>query len=66
MQTLLEPKERIFNLVNEMNGLQLLEIANFAQFIRYKSDNDTFDLMKASESTLDFWDNEEDEVWNNV
>jgi len=26
--------------------------------------NDTLDLMKACESTLDFWDNEEDAVWD--
>jgi len=29
-------------------------------------DNDTYDLIKASESTLDFWYNEDDEVWDNV
>ena len=66
MQALLEPKERIFNLVNEMNDLQLLEVADYMQFIRQKNNNDTLDLIKASESTLGFWDNEEDEVWNNV
>jgi bifunctional DNA-binding transcriptional regulator/antitoxin component of YhaV-PrlF toxin-antitoxin module len=31
-----------------------------------KSDSDTYDLIKASEGTLDFWDNEDDEVWDNV
>jgi len=25
-----------------------------------KSDSDTYDLIKASEGTLDFWDNEDD------
>jgi hypothetical protein len=25
-----------------------------------------FDLMKASLSNLDFWDNDEDEIWNDV
>jgi hypothetical protein len=24
------------------------------------------DLLSVSNSTLDFWDNEEDEIWNNV
>ena len=29
--------------------------------------NDDFsDLLDASESSIDFWDNQEDEVWNNV
>ena len=66
MQVLVEPKERIFSLVNEMNNSQLLEIANYMQFIRLKNHDDTLDLVKASESTLDFWDNEEDAVWDNV
>ena len=63
---MINPKERILNLANEMNETQLLEIANFMQFIRLKNNDDTLDFMKASESTLDFWDNEEDRVWDNV
>jgi len=66
MQVLVNPKERIFSLANEMNDTQLLEIVNFMQFIRLKSNGDTLDLMKASESTLDFWNNEDDRVWDNV
>jgi DNA-binding transcriptional regulator/RsmH inhibitor MraZ len=31
-----------------------------------KNDNDTYDLVMASESTLDFWNNEDDEVWDKV
>jgi hypothetical protein len=31
-----------------------------------RNDNDTDDLIKASESSLDFWDNEDDKVWDNV
>jgi len=32
-----------------------------------KNDIDTqYDLIKASESSLDFWDNEDDKVWDNV
>jgi len=66
MQAMINPKERIFNLANEMNETQLLEIANFMQFIQMKNNEDTLDFMKMSESTLDFWDNEEDKVWDNV
>ena len=66
MRVMTNPKERIFNLANEMNEKQLLEIANFMQFILLKNNDDTLDLMKASECTLDFWDNEEDKVWDNV
>ncbi|MDR2965644.1 MAG: hypothetical protein LBU88_07705 [Treponema sp.] len=66
MQVQANPKDIIFNLVNRMNEVQLMETANFMQFIRQKNNRETFDLMKASESTLDFWDNEEDTVWDNV
>jgi DNA-binding transcriptional regulator/RsmH inhibitor MraZ len=31
-----------------------------------KKDNDTHDLIKASASSLGFWDNEDDKVWDNV
>jgi len=63
---MINPKERILNLANEMNETQLLEIANYMQFLQLKNNDDTLDFMKASESTLDFWNNDEDEVWNNV
>jgi hypothetical protein len=66
MQVIIKPKERIINLVNEMNDLQLAQVANYMQFIQQKSDNDTLDLIKASENTLGFWDNEEDKIWDNV
>ena len=33
----------------------------------YKKRDDILDLLKASESSLDFWDNSiDDKVWNNV
>ena len=66
MQVQVNPKEKIFNLANEMNDMQLTETVNFMQFIRLKNDDDMLDLMKASESSLDFWDNKEDTVWDNV
>jgi len=31
-----------------------------------KNDNDMYELLKASESSLSFWDNEDDKVWDNV
>ena len=66
MQVLVNPREIVFSLAKEMNDTQLLETVNFMQFIRLKNKNDTLDLMKASEGTLSFWDNEEDTVWDNV
>jgi hypothetical protein len=66
VQAMINPKDRILNLANEMNETQLLEIANYMQFLRLKNNDDTLDFVKASESTLDFWDNDEDRVWDNV
>jgi bifunctional DNA-binding transcriptional regulator/antitoxin component of YhaV-PrlF toxin-antitoxin module len=31
-----------------------------------KDDNNTYDFIKTSESSLGFWDNEEDNVWDNA
>jgi hypothetical protein len=62
VQAMINPKDRILNLANKMNEAQLLEIANYMQFLRLKNNDDTLDFMKASESTLDFWDNDEDKV----
>jgi len=31
-----------------------------------KNDNDIYDLIKSSESSLAFWNNEDDKVWDNV
>jgi len=66
MQTQANSKDIILSLINKMNDIQLLETAHFMQFIQQKNNNDTLDLMKASEGTLHFWDNEEDKVWDNV
>ena len=63
---MINPKDRILNLANEMSETQLLEIANYMQFLQLKNNDDMLDFMKTSESTLDFWDNEEDEIWDNV
>jgi len=66
VQAMINPKDRILNLANEMNEAQLLQIVNYMQFLRLKNNDDTLDFMKASESTLDFWDNDEDKVCDNV
>ncbi len=66
MQVLVNPKEKILSLANKMNDIQLSETADFMQFIQLKNNNEPLGLIKASENTLDFWDNEEDSVWDNV
>jgi len=31
-----------------------------------RNDNETYELIKASESSLDFWNNEDNKVWDNI
>ncbi|NLZ92740.1 MAG: DUF2281 domain-containing protein, partial [Firmicutes bacterium] len=44
------------------------EVIDFISFLKAKKDNQVFkDLELASESSMDFWNNDiDDEVWNNV
>lgn len=44
------------------------KILDYAEFLKAKREQSlSEDLTKASESSLDFWDNDvDDEVWNNV
>jgi hypothetical protein len=65
MRASIEPKEKIVTLMKEMTDFQLLKVADYMLFLQQNND-DFPDLIKASENTLDFWDNEEDEVWDNV
>lgn len=41
------------------------EVIDFIKYLKYKKDRFN-DLVDASESSIDFWLNEEDEAWNNV
>jgi hypothetical protein len=66
MQVFANPKEKIHTLANEMSDLQLTEVANYMQFIQSRGSNDTFGVLKLSENTLDFWDNDDDKVWDSV
>ena len=59
--------ERINHLLQEAPENQLNEILDFVLFLRHKNDKDTIrDIMAASLSSTDFWDNEDDEVWDHV
>ncbi|GGK06139.1 hypothetical protein GCM10007063_30780 [Lentibacillus kapialis] len=61
-------KERLFKLINEIPEQEADKILDFAEYLKAKRDKKlSEDLTKASESSLDFWDNDiDDEVWNNV
>ncbi|MEH7436730.1 DUF2281 domain-containing protein [Neobacillus drentensis] len=61
-------KERLLKIIEEIPDNEVIKILDFVEYLKAKKEkNLTKDLTKASESTLDFWDNEiDDEVWNNV
>jgi hypothetical protein len=61
-------KERLLKIIDEIPEQEVDKILDFAEYLKAKKDkNLSEDLTKASESSLDFWDNEIDhEVWNDV
>ncbi|GGN66954.1 MULTISPECIES: DUF2281 domain-containing protein [Oceanobacillus] len=61
-------KDRLLKIIDEIPEKDVDKILDFAEFLKAKSDKSVSeDLTEASESSLDFWDNDiDDEVWNNV
>lgn len=60
-------KSILLKLIDEIPESQIREVIDFILFLKNKKDNQVFiDLMSASESSIDFLDNDiDDEVWNN-
>lgn len=61
-------KDRLLEIIDEIPEQEVDEILDFAEYLKAKRDKHVSkDLVKASESSLGFWDNDlDDEVWNNV
>jgi hypothetical protein len=61
-------KERLLKIIDEIPDNEVIKILDLAEFLKAKKEKSlSEDLTKASESSLDFWDNDiDDEVWNNV
>lgn len=61
-------KNILIKLINEIPESQIQEVIDFVMFLKSKEDKQIFrDLIYASESSIDFWNNDiDDEVWNNV
>ncbi len=61
-------KEILFNLIEEIPEDEISEVIDFIGYLKSKREKGLYvDLQKASESSLDFWDNDiDDEVWNYV
>jgi len=61
-------KERLLKIIEEIPDQEVDKILDFAEYLKAKREKSlSDDLTKASESSLDFWDNDiDDQVWNNV
>jgi hypothetical protein len=61
-------KEILIKLIEEMPDNQIPVVIDFVSYLKLKKEKQLFDgLEKASESSIDFWNNDiDDEVWNNV
>lgn len=61
-------KKILFNLIEEIPENEISEVIDFIGYLKAKREKELYrDLQKASESSLDFWNNDiDDEVWNNV
>ncbi|MBC7075329.1 MAG: DUF2281 domain-containing protein [Syntrophomonadaceae bacterium] len=58
----------LLKLIDEIPENQIREVIDFILFLKNKQNNQVFkDLLSASESSIDFWDNDiDDGIWNNV
>jgi len=59
--------ERINSLLTDVPDNQLLEVLDFLLFLKLKNDKSLIsDIEEASTSSMEFWFNTDDEVWNYV
>jgi hypothetical protein len=68
MENIVNTVELIQNEVKTLPALKAQEVLDFIIFLKTRIENDEWqDMKKAQEQPLsDIWDNEEDEIWNNV
>ncbi len=57
-------KDRLIQIIDEISDQEIDEILDFSKFLKAKNDKSiSKNLAKASESSLDIWDNG---IWNNI
>ena len=61
-------REQLLEIISEISESELAKILDFAEYIRDTQEKKLYiDLARASESSLNFWDNDiDDEVWNDI
>ena len=59
--------DKINTILSDATDNQLLEVLDFIMFLMLKGDNSLVqDIESASLSSTDFWNNDDDEVWDHV
>jgi spore cortex formation protein SpoVR/YcgB (stage V sporulation) len=68
IQNMNTAKDRLLKIINEIPEQEVEKILDFAEYLKAKKEKSlSEDLTKASESSLDFWDNDiDDGVWNDL
>ena len=61
-------KQFLKSLIEDIPENEVLQIIDFISYLKVRREKELYrELLKAGESSLDFWDNQtDDEVWNNV
>jgi len=61
-------KKELLKLIDEIPENQIFEVIDFIGYLKMKRQRELFkDLESASESSIDFWNNDiDDEVWNDA
>jgi hypothetical protein len=68
MKNMNTAKERLLKIIDEIPEQEVDKILDFAEYLKGKKEKSlSEDLTKASESSIDFWNNDiDDEVWNDA
>lgn len=61
-------KQFLKDLINEIPENDVLQVIDYIEYLKTKKEKTIFkELLEASESSLEFWNNDaDDEAWNNV
>lgn len=61
-------KQMLLNLIADMPEDKISEVIDFIGYLKVKNEMDMFrELEGASDSSMEFWDNDiDDEVWNDA
>lgn len=61
-------KQFLKNIIEDIPENEVFEVIDYISYLKIRREKKAYrELQKASESSLEFWDNDiDDEVWNNV